>query len=203
MKLIRSFIILAVLIPVFYGCSASPLGSSQDEEFLAAAEDFITAFNNKDVTGIDKYIDIEYGVFVLHNPGAYIVPVRLNSFGEIMSMEGEYDIANLKVTKVNCASPRRGLEPIYSCDAPEGWNKQGCFYGIEKTIALENLYRDLISYDLLTPEEAAEPMRIAAQSEKNHTYFIYNTDETIGFHFGKRNGKFYIIAIDRVIPCSA
>jgi hypothetical protein len=201
--MVRALLFVLIVSGFTWGCGSSPLGSSQDAEFLAAADEFLTAFNNKDVTGLDKLIDKEYGVFILDNPGAYIASMRISSFSEVMSMEGEYGIANLKVTKVNCISPRRGLEPIYSCDEPGGWNKQGCFYGIEKTIRLEQMYRDMITYELLSESEAAEPMRIASLSEKNHTYFLYNTDETIGFHFGKRNGKLYLIAIDRVIPCSA
>ena len=201
--MVRALLFVLIVCGFTWGCGSSPLGSSQDAEFLAAADEFLTAFNNKDVAGLDKFIDKEYGVFILDNPGAYIASMRISSFSEVMSMEGEYGIANLKVTKVNCTSPRRGLEPIYSCDTPEGWNKQGCFYGIEKTIRLEQMYRDMITYELLSEYEASEPMRIAALSEKNHTYFLYNTDETIGFHFGKRNGKLYLIAIDRVIPCSA
>jgi hypothetical protein len=200
----KAYFFSIILCSLFLsGCSSSQSENSQDAEFLSAAEEFLLAFNNKDVAEIDKYIDKDYGAFVIYNPGAFVVSKHIYSFAEITSMEGTYDAANLKVTKINCANPRSGLEPVYSCDMPEGWNKQGCFYGTEKTIELHKLYTDMVTYELMSENTAAEPMRKASLSENNHKFFLYNTDETIGFHFGKRNGNIYLIAIDRVIPCSA
>jgi hypothetical protein len=191
-----------IFIFLLSGCSSSQQGIEQDSDFLSVADDFLTAFNSKDVAELNKYVDKDYGLFVVDNPGAASICYHLNSFTDIMSYENEYGVGYLKVVKINCSNPRKGLEPIYDCDK-DGWNKQGCFYGTQKNINLVQLYKDLIYFDLYTEAEANEPMRIAAMSEKNFVYFIYNTDENIGFYFGLKDGKYYLIAIDKVEPCSA
>lgn len=198
MKNILSVLIILTAL-VLAGCTSAPQGNS---EYLSNTEEFITSFNNKDVSALDKFIDKEYGLFVLHNPGAYVAILHLNSFGDIMSMEGEYGVANLKVTKINCSNYREGLEPVYSCD-DDGWNKTGCFYGTQKNLSVTGTYDLMVEYDLIDAVVAPRLRDLAAKSEANYAYFVYNTDETIGFYFGEKNGKYYLIAIDRVIPCDA
>ena len=196
-NLLSVLIVLSLLI--ISGCNSAPQGNT---EYLSNTDEFMTAFNNKDVAAIDKFIDKEYGFFVIYNPGAFTVAMHLNSFGDIMSMEGEYDVANLKVTKVNCSNYREGLEPVYSCD-DDGWNKTGCFYGTQKNLSVAGTYDTMLEYDLIDAFIAPRLRDLAAKSEANYAYFVYSTDETIGFYFGEKNGKYYLIAIDRVIPCSA
>lgn len=199
----RIYKLLPVILILFLsGCSSSQQGSDQDSDFLSMADDFIDAFNNKDVTELNKYIDKDYGLFVIDNPGAASINSHFSSFTDIMSIDNEYGIGYLKVVKINCKNPRKGLEPIYDCNE-DGWNKQGCFYGTQKNIDLVRLYKDLIYFDLYTEAEAKEPMRIAALSEKNFVYFLYNTEENIGFYFGFKNDRYYLIAIDKVVPCDA
>ena len=198
MKNILSVLILLSLL-ILAGCTSAPQGNS---EYLSNTEDFITAFNNKDVAEIDKFIDKEYGFFVIYNPGAYSAIMHLNSFGEIMSMDGEYNVANLKVTKLNCSNYREGLEPVYSCD-DDRWNKTGCFYGTQKNLSVAGTYDKMIEYDLIDAVIAPRLRDLAAKSEANYAYFVYSTNENIGFYFGEKNGKYYLIAIDRVTPCDA
>lgn len=194
---------LLIIISCFIlsGCSSSQQKSSQDDEFLSAAEDFIAAFNSNNTAEMNKYIDKEYGFFVIHNPGAYVVANYYDSFSDIIS-KGDNVVLKLKEAKFNCSNPRRGLEPVFSCD-DEKWNKEGCFYGTQKNYVPSNVYRDMIEYELTIGDEVHEYIRKAESSEKNYAYFIYNTDEYIGFYFGFKSGKYYLIAVDTVVPCSA
>ena len=195
----KNLIALVLFVFILSGCSSSSQG---DSEFLSFADEFITAFNSKDVKAIDKYIDKSYGLFVIYNPGAYVVATNLNSFADIMAMTGDYDVGNLKITKVDCVKMRKGSEPVYSCEE-DRWNKTGCFYGTKKDRSLVGVYDDMIKYDLLDAVVAPELREKAAASEKNYVYFVYNTDQQVGFYFGSKNGKYYLIAIDRVTPCEA
>lgn len=196
----KRFYSLAILLSALFlsSCSSAPQG---DSAFLSAADDFIAAFNSKNTAALDKYIDKEYGFFVIHNPGAYVVAKYYDSFSSIMSGQ-DNDIFRLKDDKFTCTSLRRGLEPVYSCDEDK-WNKEGCFYGTEKNKVASQVYRDMKKYDLVFGDEVDEYIRKAEASEKNYTYFMYNTDEFIGFYFGMKNGKYYLIAVDIVVPCSA
>ena len=79
--------------------------SNKDESYTGTSftsfwVNFIKAFNEKKSPELNKYINSKYGLFVIDNPGAYSVVQHFDSFDEIMKMEGEYDVAHLKVMKV-------------------------------------------------------------------------------------------------------
>lgn len=198
----KAYLFLIIFCSVLLsGCSSSQPENSQDAEFLSTADDFIAAFNSNNTAELDKYIDREYGFFVIHNPGAYIVANYYDSFSDIMS-KGEDDVLKLKDAKFSCPDFRRGLEPTFSCD-DEKWNKEGCFYGTQKNYMPSNVFRDMTEYDLVSGNEIDPLLRKAELSEKNYAYFIYNTNDYMGFYFGLKNGKYYLITIDTVVPCSA
>jgi hypothetical protein len=178
MKKIYLFLIIISFL-FLSGCTSAPQG---DSEFLSTADDFIAAFNSKNAVELNKYVDKEYGFFVIYNPGAFTVAMNLNSFSDVMSLEGTNDVANLKVAKVNCLNPRKGLEPVYSCDN-EGWNKTGCFYGTQINRSVAGVYDDMMEYELIDAVVAPGLRDKAAASEKNFAYFVYNTDEEIGLYF--------------------
>jgi len=198
----KAYFFSIILCSLFLSaCSSSQSENSQDAEFLSTAGDFIAAFNSNNTAELDKYVYKEYGFFVIHNPGAYVIANYYDSFSDIMS-KGENDVLKLKDAKFSCTDLRRGLEPTFSCD-DEKWNKEGCFYGTQKNYMPSNVFRDMIEYELVSGDEIDPLLRKAESSEKNYAYFIYNTNEFIGFYFGLKNGKYYLIAIDTVVPCSA
>lgn len=164
----------------------------------------IKAFNNKNTEEINECINGEFGLFVLHNPGAYIVVEHFNSFDEIMNLEGEYNIGYLKILKVDCDF-KEGKIPHYYCDEEEeeGWDKEGCYYDKVKKMSISKFYKSMIQSGLIDANSAENDIKLAKQSEKYITHLAYCTYGTIGFYLGVIDNNWYLICIDIVTPCDA
>ena len=162
---------------------------------------FIKAFNEKKATEINKYINSKHGFFVIDNPGAFIVVQHFNSFDEIMEMEGKYDIAHLKVMKVE-SDLRNGKKPFYNCKK-ESWDKEGCFHEETPESKITYYYETMIEYQLADSNIVKDEMILSKKSDSMITRLVYDTKATIGFYFGKIDDKWYLLCIDKVTPCSA
>jgi len=166
-------------------------------------QEFIKAFNEKKPLEINKYINSNYGFFVIDNPGAFLIVKHFYSFNEIMEMEGEFDIAYLKVLKVDC-DLRDGKRPYYNCDYDEnGWDKEGCFLEKSPKFKISEEYKNMIGYELVDSNIVKDEMILSKKSDSIITHLVYNTEATVGFYFGKINNRWYLLCIDKVTPCDA
>ena len=59
----------------------------------------------------------------------------------------------------------------------------------------------MINYKLIEKDKV--DLDKTADADELITQLFYDTNETVGFYFGKKDGKWKLVAIDRVIPCSA
>lgn len=166
------------------------------EEFLP---EFIEAFNSKNIAELNSYLDYETGLYGFSNPGAFTVTQHFNSFDDIFNIEHEFDIAAIKAIKINC-TPEKGEMPKYSCD-DDTWSKEGCFWNSFADHKITKNYQVMIDYELIEKDKV--DLEKTADADELITRFFYDTNETIGFYFGKKDGKWKLVAIDRVIPCSA
>lgn len=171
------------------------------EPFEVFFERFMKMFNNKNSAEIDKCIHSEYGFFVLDNPGAFWVSQHFNSFTEIMKLEGEYDVAYLKVMKVDC-NYVKGKEPVFSCEEDK-WSKEGCFLDDNPKKPISRLYESMIEYQLGDVNILKSELDHAKKSELLISHLVYSTDSRIGFYFGNVNGKWLLFCINKIMPCSA
>ena len=171
------------------------------EPFEVFFERFMKMFNNKNSAEIDMCIHSEYGFFVLDNPGAFWVAQHFNSFSEIMKLEGEYDVAYLKVMKVAC-NYVMGKEPVFSCEEDK-WSKTGCFLDDNPRKPISKLYESMIEYQLGDVNTLKSELDLAKKSEFLISHLVYSTDSRIGFYFGVVDGKWLLFCINKIMPCSA
>lgn len=162
---------------------------------------FIKAFNEKNTLEINKFLNPEYGFFVLDNPGAIYIVRHFDSFDEIMEMEGESDIAYLKVLKVDC-DLKEGEKPFYECES-DGWNKEGCYLEKYPELKISDYYKTMIEYELIDSNSVKKEMELSLKAENMITHLVYSTEAPIGFYFAMIDEKWYLICIDKVTPCDA
>lgn len=190
---------------IFVSISANPSYLyGKTEPFNEFLERFILAFSEKNAAIIDKYINSEFGLFVLDNPGAFAIVEHFKSFDDIMKLDYEYNIGFLKVCKVNCKFTK-GTIPEYNCgnEEMEGWNKNGCFYNDNQTLTITKYHNFMIDYNLGDIQVIKDNIELAAKSEKYITHLAYSTESSIGFYFGIVDNNWYLICIDKITPCSA
>jgi len=199
-KLLQLLFILLFCVTMINCNNSKQYGNDENASFTSFWVNFIKVFNEKKTSEINKYINFQYGFFVIDNPGAYSVVQHYDSFNEIMKMEGEYDIAYLKVLKVGC-DLRDGKRPYYDCE--KGWDKEGCFLEESPELKISEYYETMIEYQLADSNIVKEDMDLSKKSNLMITHLVYNTEATVGFYFGKIDNKWYFLCIDKVTPCSA
>lgn len=175
-------------------------GSDTSLNFTSFWVSFVKAFNEKKTNEINKYINSKYGFFVIDNPGAYTVVYRFDSFNEFAIRSGDFSIEYDKILNVDCKLTD-GKRPYYDCE--KGWDKEGCF--LEKTpeFKLYELYESMVEYFLVDSNSVKEEMELVTDFDTMNTRLVYSTDKAVGFYFGEIDGKWYLLCIDEVTPCSA
>lgn len=185
--------------------------SYQKDIFLKQFEKFKTVFNSKDISGLNEYINPEYGFFVLDNPVSFGVNAyHFNSFDTIFNNSEEWHLYKIKKIEIHC-KPKKGKLPVYGCEEDEnhGWNKEGCFYNNDfENNQLSEIYSFIERTGSFTVygEENYNETLIKAKFKENadQIYSVfYSTEFEVGLYFGEINGKFYLLMIDLVSPCSA
>jgi len=187
-------------------------GNKQDEKsFTEMFEKFAAAFNNKNISELNEYINPEYGLFILDNPGAFSVANYFDSFDSIFSNPKETDMYRIKNIKISC-SPEYGVLPHYNCDGSgkEGWDKTGCFYKLyteKKPVSRYIYFADRNGkYGPDDQDKAEDYQRLysgLSRSLENSEFVFYSTLSDIGFYFVVRNERMFLVMTDLVTPCSA
>lgn len=193
-------LIPVLLIFFIFSCTGS--NRNEDKKFQDVANEFIVAFDNKDLTSIEKYIDPKSGFFVIDNPGAFIIVEYFTSFNQIAMLDSEYGIGYLNHMRTGCRQFVDGSVPVYSCDE-ERWNTTGCFTGKSNSPGLSRLFLNLLQFELLDQFGYDNQITRAREIDSQITHFIYSTDASVGFYFGKIDGNWRLLCIDKVVPCSA
>lgn len=115
-------------------------------------------------------------------------------------MEGEYDIAHLKVMKVD-SDLKDGEKPFYDCE--KGWDKEGCYLEKLPKFKITYYYETMIEYQQADSNIVKDEMVLSKKSDSRITHLVYDTKATVGFYFGKIDDRMYLLCIDKVTPCDA
>jgi hypothetical protein len=173
--------------------------SSNNQETSFPVEEFISDFNSKDINKLKKYDNDKYGLFVLDNPGAFVVLYHFNSISEILNYETNTDIGAIKNYTINCTF-QNGTKPVYSCES-EKWNREGCFKCNVKNAELVKHLKWNLEFKIGNLTETQ--IEYAKTLDPLSVVLLYSTNSNIGFYFYKLEGKWYLSCIDKVTPCSA
>ncbi len=169
-------------------------------EFEVIAEQFIKAFNKKDTSTLNNFINNNTGVFILQNPGAFINVEHFTSFTESKKNNGIFDNQLIRNLKIEC-NLEKGKKPSFSCETNK-WDKQGCFCFNSIDIPVIKYYDAYVNFVLQNKENTEITNKVIKISE-TMTHGIYATNPTIGFYFGLIRNKWYVLCIDHISLCSA
>lgn len=160
-------------------------------------QEFMKAWNSKNIEKLNPFIHPDYGLFVLQNPGAYLYPF----YGKDASVFKKEVYGYEYRAGAKCPTLLDGKLPDFSCDT-EGWDKEGCFLEEGYHTEIAPLMALMGEYDLgKGKNEASYP--VAQKIDNLETMAVYSTDDTVGWNFGFIDGKWYLVMVDMEDPCSA
>lgn len=165
--------------------------SSEDADFLAFYQSFVSAVESKNAENVNVFIDEVFGVYFIESNGAMPNFKRVNDVAKFKSIRGE-QFFSLNFNQLNQQPVFEELPKII-CDATP-YDKQGCFAQKINPFANDEFwyYTDL---------NEKEKQAISVFAEKID-FTVVNT--VVGkFYFTKNGDSWKIGFIDLRIPCEA
>lgn len=165
--------------------------SSEDADFLAFYQSFVSAVESKNAENVNVFIDEVFGVYFIESNGAMPNFKRVNDVAKFKSIRDE-QFFSLNFNQLNQQPVFEELPKII-CDATP-YDKQGCFAQKINPFANDEFwyYTDL---------NEKEKQAISVFAEKID-FTVVNT--SVGkFYFTKNNNTWKIGFIDLRVPCEA
>ena len=151
------------------------------------------------IEGVASLVDPARGVFVLDNPGAFVVPMHFSSLTEagarVPALAPSY-------FRFKCPELRSDATPHYSCET-EQWSTEGCVLTPDPEFSVARWYELALQYDILPADEVNERLERAREADASISHGVYVTDTGFGVYFGRVGCEWRVLAIDAVTPCSA
>jgi len=136
-----------------------------------------------------------YGLYVLDNPGAFIMINNFKKKEEFLSF------SNRDIYKSQF-SLQEGDLPEFSCEN-EDWNKKGAYWKKDTFDIVLKAYDWMIEYELAEIDKESDDYLNAQTLSKKETYCVYVTDIFVGFYFIEIDNNYYLYMLDLIEPCSA
>lgn len=167
------------------------------EDFGEFYPQFIEDFNLKNVRYLNRYVDEDNGLVVVVSEGAYSLPHVFKNFGQFMQYTGEGEIPTIQKLKTN-TSFKYGAKPVYDCVAQK-WSNEGCYWNDKPNPQFTALYDVLMEHKIMPHDQAVEEQ--IKTIDALATRLVYDTEHNLGFYFNRMNGKWYLLGIERILPC--
>jgi hypothetical protein len=167
------------------------------EDFGEFYPQFQEDFNLKNVRYLNRYIDEDNGLIVVVSEGAYSLPHYFKTVGEFMQYSGEGEIPAIQKLKIT-PSPQYGAKPVFDC-VNQQWNKTGCFWNEKPNAQFTALYDVLMEHKIIPHDQAIEEQIKTVDALA--TRLVYDTETNVGFYFNRINGKWYLLCVERILPC--
>lgn len=193
---------VAVAIPAPEGAAAAPPashGPACEDEAFASVWPRLRAHLEAGIEGLVPLLDPATGVFVIDNPGAFVVPMH---FGSIAQAGERVPKLTPEHYQLKCPEPRTDATPKFSCETEE-WSTTGCVLTPDPGFSVARWYEVALKYEILQPAEANIGLERARKVDAAITHGVYVTEAEMGFYFGRVGCSWRILAIDTVSPCSA
>lgn len=173
-------------------------GQVMEDQFVAFFTDFMLAWQSGKAANLAGYIHPDYGVFMVHNPGAYVVP---GHFADAAAFVKDNYIYDVKYKSKFPCDVVYGKQPHFSCDL-EAWDIEGCIRTNRMHTGLVKMMDQMAEWELGEgKKDPAYP--IAQKMDALETVAVYQTDLVTGWNFAMIDGKWYWVMVDMVEPCSA
>ena len=165
--------------------------------FAKAFFDFQEAVFNEDADGVNAFIEPEWGVFIIENPGA--LP-KMTLVKDIRNFKRDFrgeSFFTIKERLQTCELKEESL-PAFTCGGENGtggYSKEGCFAGEDPQFRESEIYK----YASLPPGE----LKLAEKMMKQIRTTVVQTSSSYRLHFAYLKGRWRLLFIDLRIPCSA
>lgn len=170
------------------------LGALHDRtsEFAAAWPAIHAALRQGRGSGL---IEPSLGLVVLDNPGAFIVVTRVAVFPQAGRRSSDADMGACLL--------REAPLPEFDCSS-ESWTEEGCVLTRPHRPRVADLYDAYVRY-ALPPEATPSPAEAVAirRVESLISVTVTDTARPTRWHFGFVRGRWRLLVMDLVTPCSA
>ncbi len=205
-KIIHSIALLCLLIFVS-ACTKSKnqetvanetrIDRQGEEDFELFYKQFIEDFNLKNTRYLNRYIDIDNGLIIIATEGAYSLPHQFTAFANFMEYKGEGEINYMRGAKIT-KPIKYGAKPVFDC-TKQLWSQDGCFWNDKPNPQFSQLYDVLMEHHILAHDQTIEEKIKTADALA--TRIVYSTENNMGFYFNRMNSKWYLLCIERILPC--
>lgn len=167
--------------------------------FEKAFLDFQLAVFNEDAQAVNAFIDPEKGVYIIENPGAMPKMTLVKDIWNFKRTFQDQSFFTIKERLQNCKLKDEPL-PTFNCAGENpnnnaGYSKEGCFVA-DAAVFRKSEYHKYASLPQNEIENIEATLPLVQKT-------VLQTASSYKFHFGKINGKWRILFIDLMIPCSA
>jgi hypothetical protein len=160
-----------------------------------------------DLRRIDQaLVDPTLGVYVLDNPGVLVVPTRFERLSDAFNQPGvEPDLSNAYKSRdfpqIKDCRLRDGPLPTFSCST-EKWSSEGCVHARGASPRIRRLAEEYVRAGEGREFTAADRAQFGAAGlvDRVCTDAVWDGDT---YYFGRVAGRWRLLAIDIVTPCSA
>jgi hypothetical protein len=167
-------------------------------DFDAYFQDFLAAWQSGDAARLEGYLNPEWGLFLVYNPGAYTMPTHFATAKAFVKEAYPYEFKRKLATTCQL---QMGKHPHFSCDT-EAWDREGCIREDGVALGLVKMMDQMAEWEL--GEGKKDPAYPFAQKmDALETVSVYLTDLSVGWNFAWLDGKWYWVMVDMVEPCSA
>jgi hypothetical protein len=190
-------LLMAGVAAAFCACSgAPPLETSPGARPAAAfAESWPELQRALEAGRGETLVDPELGIAVLDNPGAFVTVEHFTTYAHAIQRPAPM--------KLGECSLRPGKLPEFSCET-EAWSIEGCILTEPTRPELSRRYQLYVQY-ALEPGTRVDPklLQRLQRVEELATVTVTDTTRPLRLHFGEVRGRWRLLALDFVEPCSA
>jgi hypothetical protein len=182
---------------LFFFCSFGQKKTGKEADFTKICSEITNAFAKKNIADINKYINLEIGVYIITRPGAMDAIIHESKLNETKPFSVPYpykDPGQVKKHKITY-----GATPKYDCGTQK-WDKRGF---IADTLTKYNRASDVAymngKYGREKPsEEEIEKLKAFENNSRKIVFTEINKIKGLVFHLTLINGKWYLFLIDTV-----
>ncbi len=168
-----------------------------EEDFELFYIQFIEDFNLKNTRHLNRYIDVDNGLITIANEGTYGLPRKFKNFAEFMEFKGDGETNYIRKAKITTPL-KYGAKPIFDC-TKQAWNNEGCFWNDKPNPDFSSLYYVLMEHKIIEHDQIVQEN--IKTIDMLVTRIVYDTENNMGFYFNRMNGKWYLLCIERILPC--
>jgi hypothetical protein len=167
--------------------------------FETAFQQFFRAIQQADPRQFNQFIHPEHGLYIYEQPGAVPHFTLVRDISQFERHFQNQSFFSVRQDLQQCDLERVESLPSLDCEGepgnPAGYERTGCFLTDGTAFRQNEAYQ----YAPQPEEEKQQVKQVLPLVQKT----VLHTASTHKFHFGYVDGRWYVLFIDLMVPCSA